>query len=1520
MATSLLEKRLNILARSQYPELVSDYNKLLTSRLAAYNFEENYPSHAEDHTKRVEEKIIALIGLNGVNNLNIYEVYILLCAIYLHDISMSLGTRIQHAKESGDLVANKLSRYIQEDAIKLLIVDVIKAHGVNSLKEYMTQYGEKYNDGKYHYALENLNIDVGYLMALLRMGDLMDWSKDRAPSDIRDMKPVFGFSLYYWMIHSYIEHITPSPDREEIYVNVSPTGPYSSQLMKETLVWFNKELQSNTVYLRRNNIIYHKFCFTKESDALLNEQLSIKKSGNIFHPFQSYDVNQYYELFGRDAEVKAIVELLFDSTGDNEVKVLTGISGVGKTSLIKSKVINVFKEFNFKVNYLDNYEQNKIDSYFEILNKSLSNGKSEERNLLIFDQFEKAESRIDILKRLNSIIENKKLAILVSTTLSDVGHLLAQLEESNLSHSELFLRPVAVCNVVKKLLNLHEIPFDEKTVNSIVDNLYNSYNVNDDISSIHIVFDRIISNKNRSLRPNPGIDNFEILCNDYMQEYFSETFNDITNNQKKLLIKACNELGDGTIRVQRTLDENDDIALLSSRKIIRTYEGDSSYEFLHDLLARYFFDNVLTDAEKEIKQLIDNINNRETIDASSLRKIKRNRAFFADHVHDDLLLFKIAHSYIKTDLLAYETEIQFWLNRIGIVTNLVDAMFQTIDSSFDYERFVCFEKCLLNYIETHNQEVILKKSLISFLKGENNTYILRIAAQNILLSLGASFYENDKLISVRIQYNQLCFNNRYDDLFEEIYFYLKEFHLFDDLIVKSQISEGHLNNLKALIENYLCGNYLLFYRYKYKNRFKKTSIRNEDPSFQYLKHILNQIDTFSPPIIYEKGHLYLSGQDQLNIKAEAGVITYNLCDLVGDIKTKWIKFSINATVKLLGINNKKDSCIEPVCLLKKDHEFSNSFSTYDVEKIIWKSKSNLFKNTECCEVKTLVSILNNTLLKYRDKESYSIAVIGDFIKQNRKNIESFYSKDRISPLDTVTANCRMKFLFGLLNFLEYLAIDSSVISDSFDIVLTCQDIPNSIFSDKFGIFDNFYIQLKETNIIDIDNISGPSGISTATIRYELLPNNICSKPNDISKVCKDEIKFCGNTSPVILIHIGNHTKDIANNYHDSVSFVIAWEERISEVSKAIDAWEYEILKLLYVLKNNNFIKNIVIVGNKDECKKSAAFIETFAIEGNSNGDKKHDFSGIEIFTKKSKYEELLNNISVAFISTNRKSETQILLEIDRYFVDRYKNILPSGNQPTGSRFSLDNAEVVKNIALEYLEKNHPSFSTNRNISHYDMNILHKCMIAELICLGKMKNDSHGKETIELEGVSLTLGKPTSDNEIISDLHFRRNEIAEYYANQWTSHSGEIPNYIDSNYHFNVNQKEAMFDILEKSILEKKNTRKLCFSFYNPNILIKNPNSVPSLFSLFILPEFIENICYLNSYFIWRTNECVFGLPLSLEACYEWVTKVMIPELEQRLNASGKSVTVGSYTYYGISMHMYNNNIMYEIVKDLLSDQ
>lgn len=200
--------------------------------------EGTFDTHGPSHLERVQEKLCELLGSDGIKKLNDLELYALLCAIYLHDISMAYtNRRAGHAEKSANIVENSTEyKWINND-IKYIIADIIRAHGSDDFERDL--YG-KYPDGYSKY-IDEQRINVGVLMALLRMGDIMDWAYDRAPETIREGQPVIGESFFYWYRHEPIQSIVPNRRERKIIVAGRKYGKFACWILKE---WQNVSFES----------------------------------------------------------------------------------------------------------------------------------------------------------------------------------------------------------------------------------------------------------------------------------------------------------------------------------------------------------------------------------------------------------------------------------------------------------------------------------------------------------------------------------------------------------------------------------------------------------------------------------------------------------------------------------------------------------------------------------------------------------------------------------------------------------------------------------------------------------------------------------------------------------------------------------------------------------------------------------------------------------------------------------------------------------------------------------------------------------------------------------------------------------------------------------------------------------------------------------------------------------------------------------------------------------------------------
>lgn len=201
------------------------------------------------------------------------------------------------------------------------------------------------------------------------------------------------------------------------------------------------------------------------------------------------------------------------------------------------------------------------------------------------------------------------------------------------------------------------------------------------------------------------------------------------------------------------------------------------------------------------------------------------------------------------------------------------------------------------------------------------------------------------------------------------------------------------------------------------------------------------------------------------------------------------------------------------------------------------------------------------------------------------------------------------------------------------------------------------------------------------------------------------------------------------------------------------------------------------------------------------------------------------------------------------------------------------------------------------------------MLASLICFGDKQVDSTGKNILDLRGFCLTV-KDVGQNGY--HLFYRRADIDEYYERQWRDSNGVIKKVADTTDVFNINQIELITEKLAYTVNHRLGNRKLTIVFYNPSDDSIAEFKTPSLLNCFLNPRYQGGECFLDVIFVWRTNECLLGLPMSLEASIRWIHEKIIPKL-------GGNVKLGNYTYFGASMHCADNFIMRQMIANIIEN-
>jgi hypothetical protein len=1507
-----------LINRDKSNRLSSSFNKLVSEKITDHIFINNYPTHGTTHIESIHRKIWSLFGNSISETLNTLEMYILLCAIHLHDISMVNNIRKEHAKASAEIIRTNyhIKSIIDNSEYCEWIADVVQSHGESDLKKFIS---ENYRDPVYDSTTES-DLDISLLMALLRIGDLMDWACDRSPIFVREIKSISGESYKHWIQHSWIKKISPHQSNNLILVKAEPVGPWSANILLQHINWFNAELESNKEYLKKFKIVYDKFELETYSKKKITEALSqIDIKGLPFKPFKSYEEADYFNLFGRDEEVSNVVSKVFGDGDAKTLKIVGGKSGVGKTSLIKSKIVPIAKELGYKTVITSCYNTNDIIEdlarYDVKIDESLI-----ERTLFIFDQFERLtwneKDFVDIITKLCAHI---RYEVLICCTLENVASL--QMHFQLIPLTTILIDSIdnkTAINVVNNTLKTFAIPFDTKVVSDIVNELY--IVGNQELPELHIVFKKLIEIDRSRLV------NIDVLKTEYgsiskmnqtmIEEYYTNLFINLQNNEKKLLLKSCDESG---LRAKRaTIDskEEDSLVRLEEVGIIRIFNN-NQYEFLHDHLAREFFSRVLSLEEKSVKKITNKIKSATgSIDILTLNDIIENKDKIASERLDDRDIFVIVQSFLIT-YKNYGEEVKYWIRKIGSLSNLLSETFRFLSDNFNSEYLRRFKPFLLDYIEYHGIDEHLVKSTTEdmFDKNRASSWIDR----NLCLHLGNYFNKSDVVLaltattslsvsmtkSLPTVSDHIYMNPSYCNLAYEIFYYLK---CNNCVIEESQnlitVETGVINDLLALLHDVSCNNNYLFYSEIYKDKIR--SIENQEPISLKVNQILQialNIVTEGLDILAISGFLRANDAGCLSIVNSSS--QYILAEIDVTEKQKLIRYSLNEQLKLLV---KSEGCsYVPIAGIKTDSHLSNTaFFEKDVEHILWRSKTSLNRY----EI-ILDEVLNEVEKKFHHTDW--VGLVDSYLckEQNIKKISSVFEENKYVKDNYSLKHDKLRYLYGVLTLLNIISIKHPNKLKSCKIHLLCQSSLSEL-----PFFNNFYFEFSDSDNIDPFRISG-NGPGKKSIDYCFNKGEPCViDVVNISHMCTDEIVCTGMASPILFVYIGNKLRPISDCYSDSVSFIVEWEDRVNRVSKAIDAWEYEISKILHVLDKNSFITNIVIVGAKEECPKAISFLEHIGKYGKLN-DMYHEIS---LFWEESSIVSLLNGKHTKIFDCYKTtSMEEVKSDINKHFYDVYNtfssstcNTVTCLDTPLMTSFDELKEQASQYVLSEMTDNWDCSGNLcNKYIKSCSLDTAHKHVVAKLINSGKEKVDSCNKGILELLGLSIEI-EDTDNNKL--DMKFRETEIREYYSNQWVNLAGDIRSYVDNDRVFSVGQKSKIIDMLVVSVSESKNTRKASFTFYDPE-----SSNIPSLFSAFLLPDIQGEYCKLHSFFVWRTNECVFGLPLSLEACIKWVKEEIVPELQLRLNdISNLKVLSGNYTYYGVNMHCYNNGIMRDMISKLLS--
>ena len=1047
------------------------------------------------------------------------------------------------------------------------------------------------------------------------------------------------------------------------------------------------------------------------------------------------------------------------------------------------------------------------------------------------------------------------------------------------------------------------------------------------LHEIHIVLKQLV-NLNVDLENDQ-----KVLDQGFMKKlirlYYESMFEEINDSgeDKNLLLFCLKTTGDATERayISDDIADKERLSRLEQNGIIRKFSN--GYEFLHDQLAIYFYHNILKDEDRKKLKIMNIVQSSETIDIDTLNYINSHREDILEFLKRkyalntnnkiDVLVKSCLNNAISKELTNY------WMDKAPDIKHLIPTLMSYLSDHWsdrslgqivsflenDNEKQTKLKEYINEKMEQRNgdwrlnsiHDIIDQKTSgkqLSFKKEFKKTN----SGKPERIYMSSRFIEVEKEMLAFLDFYGLNANDNFQYMDIQKFFLSKIPELFcygtqngatsDSYLVYTTISEGRKvksETEKSLIEiiKLLC-----------------------ESQQKYFGNGSAYLQTISGYVVYEKTSKDDVSFFLVNNQRKEDRHLLELNDI--EDKKRFIRFAYQNSTKKIIFNlfgNFINGSFTPICGLTYQTSNNNSsvFFLDDVETMIWKSRVPTFKK-------------QGTVF-----ESVGIENVNSYLKARTINLDD---KDRFRYIVYYSNNEKLQTLLLYLEEINSLIIDNR---------LKGVDSINVLLEEKFkfnGIscFSNFIIRLNNKHVIDPFIVEGSvtCNLSEEIVVYGNSLKTEGSAVLDVSTNCPGTIVCNNNASPIVIVVIGSQTTyPFLDKYKDSASFFIYWEDRITKVSNVINAWSYEIEKLVRVIKSNDFIKHILIVGNKKDSERSIDYLQQ-GITLNAATLKNTGIKYRELFDLYG--DDYVNNLKSVFANTDNKlfevSEYRKIIDIDKSLQEYIKTKLLESPLHFVKNIHASNdikekiAQNEANKFLKYLNKQDSNLLISKNyIKAKSLEIAHKAVILNIVQNGRVVTDTYGNEVSEILGVCVEVTGIKRGN---IQMDFRKYEIDLAY-NQWIKSKDNKYNnniYRDMVDKFDQDQIEKARNKLMSNIEQGVNTRDISFSYHHPS----KDKKVPSINSAFIFSKVDKGKreCIVDTYFTWRSNECVFGLPLSLRNSIKFVDEQILDPVEAMIKSKKGFekyvIKHGSYFYNGVNMHFYKNDLMADIIIKILSEK
>ena len=590
---------------------------------------ENFTDHGVGHVQKVEENIFNLLTREARNKLSSFDLFCLLAACCLHDIGMIdkkkpkesyYKVRRDHHARTKELLKKEYSKFGLNQQEGKIIGEICYGHGVSDIEGELGMFDdwsiEPYGD-----------INVMFLVALLRIGDLTDLSFRRAPELVVELKKINGESLPHWSLHEKIANIKFDHKNSAITIIAYVDDEFELTKLYRLRKWVDHELSNVREFFIKNGISL--------DTVYLHTNLHKKKVLSKENPFiklASFDWAKHAAFFGRNKEINDIMERVLTK----DLLVLVGESGVGKTSLLNAGLKQHLIEngdYVFESRISDNFKENlyktmkaqfsgfRPKNIFDLLKKASTDGFN---LILIIDQFEEIFTlhdyirvRDEILVFFREILNGEEVALKIVLSIRE--DFLAELWEISEIVPQLYNRENTYR--LKKLNRVNAEQIITNTINHI------NYSIEDDLVQqllddfteeaetiyppyiqivCHEIFKRHKESYKESEKTPLNISIYERLggAKEIISGYFEEILDEFSfdervvineilapmvtyfHTKQRISYEEILEINNNRIDIAKTFDK------LIERRIIKKIESEKNeYELIHDFLAKKILEN-----------------------------------------------------------------------------------------------------------------------------------------------------------------------------------------------------------------------------------------------------------------------------------------------------------------------------------------------------------------------------------------------------------------------------------------------------------------------------------------------------------------------------------------------------------------------------------------------------------------------------------------------------------------------------------------------------------------------------------------------------------------------------------------------------------------------------------------------------------------------------------------------------------------------------------------------------------------